>query len=277
MASVVELADDAAVADAAADRLTELIGRSITDRGTAFVALTGGRTPRRLYEQLADPNRPWRGRIDWSLLHLCWGDERHVPPHHPDSNVGMAERALVRHVPIPASHVHRVRAEMPDAAAAAADYDRVLRRAFDTSGGAGDPTLDVVLLGIGEDAHIASIFPNSPLLDTGMGATNPGAAPGPERRGGPSGPPDIGPLAVAVWVPHLDAWRITLTPATVLAGRHVLVLACGEAKADAVHAALEAAPVDVRHWPAQLLRASGARATWFIDRAAARRRVAPPA
>ena len=169
-----------AFADAAAARISELIAEAIVAGGAAMVSLTGGSTPRDAYVALADPSRPWRSRIDWSRVHLFWGDERHVPPDHPDSNFGMAYRALVQHVPIPPDHVHRVRAELADARDAAGDYARQLPGQF-----------DVMLLGLGDDCHIASIFPDSELLQSDQSVA-------------------------AVFVPHLNAWRITLTPRVIL-------------------------------------------------------------
>jgi 6-phosphogluconolactonase len=254
--------DEEAAAEAAAERIAGLIEASCRSRGRAAVCLTGGGTPERLYQLLADPARPWRGRIDWSGVHLYWGDERHVPPDHPDSNYGMAARALVERVPVPAAHVHRMRGELADAADAAREYERALPDRF-----------DVLLLGLGEDAHVASIFPGSPLLADA------------ERRG-VSG--QSRERAAAVWAPHLAAWRITLTPAALLAADAIVMLVAGAAKAPAVHAALDL-PHDVRRYPAHLLRAADERVEWFIDTSAAaavrasrplaaapRSRVAPP-
>lgn len=185
-----------ALADRAAQRLTELIEHSIAVRGSAVVSLTGGTTPRATYEALADPARPWRRRIDWSVVHLFWSDERHVPPDHSESNFGMANRALVARVPIPAANVHRIPGELPDARDAARAYEEELHVGF-AAAGRDDLTFDVMLLGLGEDAHIASIFPGTALL-----------------------PPDAdSPLVAAVLVRHLNAWRITFTPRTILNSR----------------------------------------------------------
>jgi 6-phosphogluconolactonase len=244
MARLIVVEDEAAVATTAADHLTALIEGSMAARGGTVLCLTGGRTPRRLYEKLGDPQHPWRHRIDWRRLHLFWGDERHVAPDHPDSNYGMARHALVRHVPVPASQVHRMRGEVDDARAAAESYERELRDGF-TAAGRADLIFDIMLLGLGEDAHIASIFPGSELLDGNV-----------ESR------------VAAVWAPHLNSWRITLTPAALLASRTIVVIVSGAAKAGAVRAAIEA-PEDVPKFPAQMLRAAGDDVSWLIDRAAA--------
>jgi 6-phosphogluconolactonase len=246
MAALTVAADEQALAHAAAERTTAVIERSIAERGGAMVSLTGGSTPRRTYALLADEAHEWRDRIAWRHVHLFWGDERHVPPDHRDSNFGMANGALVRHVPIPRAQVHRMRGEMPDARDAARHYERRLNEAF-AAAGRTDRTFDLMLLGMGEDGHIASIFPESELL---------------ERR-----PPDEADRVAAVWAPHLDAWRITLTPAALLDSRTIALLVAGYAKAAAVHAARDG-PLDVSRWPAQLLREAGDRVEWIIDRAA---------
>jgi 6-phosphogluconolactonase len=277
-------ADEEAVATFAAERLTALVEAAIAARGSAMVCLTGGQTPRRLYEQLADEHGPWRTRITWPCVHLCWGDERHVPPDHPDSNFGMADRALLGRVPVAGQHVHRIRAELADAAAAARDYDVTLVDAFAAAGRA-DSTFDVMLLGLGEDAHIASIFPGSPLLHSyvGRGVTprqagraHPTAqAPWGSRREGPPYERDPAGRVAAVWAPHLDAWRITLTPRAILDARAILMIVAGAAKAGAVHAALDL-PLNAAAWPAQLLREADDRVEWIMDAAAAARRPVAP-
>ena len=245
--------DDAALAAAAAGRITSLVRRAIATQGSAMVCLTGGSTPKRLYGLLA--SREWRDRIDWPRVHLFWGDERHVPPDHADSNYGMARGALLVHVPVRDSQVHRMRGEIADAQEAASDYDRTMRRAFEAAG-RGAMRFDVMLLGLGPDAHIASIFPGSPLLDP---------APLESRR-------TVAGMARAAAVPGPDpgTWRITLTPEALVDADAILVLVSGSAKADAVYAALEEAG-NVRERPAQLLRAEGDRVEWMMDRAAAAR------
>ncbi len=268
--TVVVCTDEDASATSAAERIAALVEAAIVARGAAMVCLTGGGTAQRTYEWLADEARPWRSRIQWTHVHLFWGDERHAPPDHPESNFGMARRALLSRVPVPPEQVHRIRAELLDASAAARAYEATLRRAFSAAGRT-DLTFDVMLLGLGEDAHIASIFPGSPLLDSYVGR---GFTP---RQAGREGPPyENDDRVAAVWAPHLAAWRITLTPRALLDARALLVAVTGEAKADAVRAALDR-PDNVTDTPAHLLRAAGGRVEWFMDAAAAaRRRAAPP-
>ena len=247
MATITILNDEEAQTAAAAARLTSLVQQSLATRGKALVCFAGGRTPRRLYEQLADPGLPWHARIEWTGVHAFWGDERHVPRDHGESNFGMAHRSLLAHVPIPANQIHPMRGELPDAGVAAREYEQVL-----------PVTFDIMLLGLGVDGHTASVFPGSPLLETTG------------RRGVPDGS-----RVAAVWVAHLHAWRITLTPPTLLNARAILMLASGDEKAEAVHAALDA-QMDVARWPAQFLRAAGDRVEWIIDADAARWHGEPP-
>ena len=248
MAQLTVADDEVELARLAAERVTQLTVEAAVTRGGAFVALAGGATPRRLYSNLADPQQPWRDRIPWRQVHLFWGDERHVPPEHPDSNYGMAKASLIDHVPVPADQVHRTRGEMPDAHEAADEYERTLDV---VSGLSRTPLFDLTLLGLGEDAHIASIFPGSELLaDVGR--------------------PVTGHRVAAVWAPHLGVWRITLTPDAILDSRAIVVLVTGLNKSNAVLAALEGA-LDVGTHPAQLLRGADDRVEWFVDRAAASR------
>jgi 6-phosphogluconolactonase len=113
MARLTIVPDKTAMSDTAAARIAAFVEAAVAERGLAAVSLTGGETPDLLYETLADESRPWRRRIDWQRLHVFWGDEREVPPDHPDSNYGLAYRLLLRHVDIPETHIHRMRGELP--------------------------------------------------------------------------------------------------------------------------------------------------------------------
>jgi 6-phosphogluconolactonase len=255
MAQLKITADNAAMSESAAERVTSLVEAAIATRGVATVSLTGGTTPDPLYQLLADPDRPWRNRIDWAHVHVFWSDEREVPPEHPESNFGLANRLLIQHVPVPPTQIHRIHGELP-ASDAGPLYDALLRaRRAQVAG----PLFDVMLLGIGANAHIASIFPNSPLLERSER---------PERS-------EL--LATGVHVPELSQWRITMTPPALLDSAAILVIANGASKAEAVAAALEAS-VNIARYPAQLLRAAGHHVEWVIDAAAsARLRAVPPA
>jgi 6-phosphogluconolactonase len=236
------VADDlTSLVRSAAERVTTIVEDASGTRGSAVVALTGGETAAPVYSALADPADAWRHHIRWQLVHVFWGDERNVAPSHPDSNFGMAAARLLSRVSIPASQIHRMRGEL-QAVEAASEYERELIDGF-AQAGRFDATFDLMLLGLGPDAHIASIFPDSPVLDA-------------------SG------RAAGVWVEKLHTHRITLTPRAILAARRILMVVSGREKAGAVAAALEG-PVDIRRWPAQLLRDAGDRVEWMVDSAAA--------
>lgn len=234
MAGVTVLPDAEAVARAAAERVTALINMAIAGDGRPSVCLTGGRTAKRVYELMPT------GPVDWRRVHLYWGDDRHVPPDHEDSNFRMANDALISRIAIPPTNVHPIPTELPDADEAARIYEEEVR---------GLP-FDVMLLGLGEDGHIASLFPGSdPLTRLDSGGLTPLVAVTQARR-----------------PPFVD--RITLTPPAILEARVILMIVSGASKAEAVRAALSA-PDDVARWPVHLLRAAGDRVEWVIDEAAA--------
>ena len=279
MARLTIVADKIAMSERAAERITSLIESAVAARGLAAVSLTGGATPDLLYQLLADSHLPWRARIEWGCLHLFWGDEREVPPDHPESNFGLAHRLLIQRVPVPDTQVHRMRGELP-AAEGGRLYDTLLRARRDQIVGS---LFDVMLLGIGANAHIASIFPNSPLLISGPERSAPHAdtlsgAPrtdSPLSGADPSGPRER--LATGVAVPELAQWRTTMTPAALLDSAKIIMMAAGRLKADAIAAAIDG-PADLSRYPAQLLREAGDRVEWIIDSdAAARLRGAPRA
>jgi 6-phosphogluconolactonase len=221
-------ADAAAMARLAAEWLAGEIRVAVTLRGVCALALSGGATPRPAYEALAEG--PLEDPVPWDRVHVFFGDERAVPPDHPDSNYRMASEALLRRVSVPAGNVHRMEAEAADAQAAADRYARLLPEA-----------LDVLVLGVGADGHTASLFPGSPALHERSRRVVPVRAPKPPER------------------------RLTLTPPVLAAARRILVLAAGEDKAQAVARALKSAgtPDEV---PARLARDG----VWFLDAAAAR-------
>ena len=259
MARLTIVADKAAMSENAAERITSLVQTAVGTRGVAAVSLTGGETPDLLYQFLADSKRPWRARIDWRHVHLFWSDERAVPPDHPQSNFGLANRLLIQHVPVPPTQVYRIRGELLPSDAGHLYDERLRARRDETIG----PLFDVMLLGIGANAHIASIFPNSPLR----------ARDSLERL---ERSERSERLATGVDVPEISQWRITMTPPALLDSTAILMIASGSSKADAIAAAVEG-PLDVARYPAQLLRAAGDRVEWIIDSAAsARLRGVPP-
>lgn len=238
MARVDVFADASAMLDAASDAVTTLATASIAARGRVTIALAGGSTPRGLYQRLAGA---WRDRLDWTRVHVFWGDERCAPPTHADSNYRMAREALLDLVPIPPTQVHRMAGEA-DPEAAALDYAALLAATLDGASSDRPGAFDLVLLGLGADGHTASLFPNR-------------AAARETRR-----------LVVAEHVDAARGWRLTLTPPVLNAARHALVLVAGADKADALAAVLEGPPNE-ELLPAQRLAGSDVR--WMTDLAAA--------
>jgi 6-phosphogluconolactonase len=235
------VADAVQLAAEGARFFAQQAAEAIRARGMFRVALSGGSTPRALYRQLTTPDVA----IDWPHVHLFFGDERHVPPDHADSNYRMVKEALLTHAPIPEANVHRIRTEMSDAAEAAADYEQVIRNAFQIRPGEW-PRFDLVLLGMGPDGHTASLFPDTPILH--------------ERSS----------LAAAVWVASMQTWRVSLTPPVLNHARTVLFLAGGAEKAETLHAVLEG-PSEPERLPAQLIAPSDGQVHWYVDVAAASR------
>jgi 6-phosphogluconolactonase len=238
--------DAQAASRAAAREFAERARDAVRARGRFAVALSGGGAPAGLFERLAarGPDDGVRDEIEWARVDLFWSDEREVAPDHRDSNFRVANEAFVSRVPIPAARVHRVEAEL-GAGEAARRYAATLLRVL---GGAlaAPPRLDLIYLGLGEDAHTASLFPGSPALHA-------------EDR-----------LVAAPRVEHLRAARVTFTPLLLNAAREVAFLVFGAAKAEAVARVLdEDGPADLA--PARLVRPADGRVRWFLDRDAAGR------
>jgi 6-phosphogluconolactonase len=214
------------------------VGRAaIAARGRFTVALSGGSTPRSLYSLLAKEYADF----SWSQTFLFFGDERHVPPDHHDSNYRMVNEALLSKVTIPAENVYRVRAELPDASAAASDYEDKLRGFFKLQPGE-FPRFDLILLGLGPDGHTASLFPDSEGLKE-------------QSR-----------LVIANWVEKFKTHRITFTFPVLNHATDVMFLASGANKADMVRQILEG--TNTPPFPAQEIQPEG-RLVWMLDQAAA--------
>jgi 6-phosphogluconolactonase len=179
--------------------------------------------------------------VDWARVHVFWGDERCVPPDHPESNYRLAREALLDHVPLPPANVHRIPTEQ-EPVQAAADYEQTLRRFF---GPGSVPRFDLVLLGLGTDGHTASLFPGTPAVH------------------------EYERWVVAHYVSSLPAWRVTLTPAVLNAADQVTFLVAGEEKAGALKQVL-AGPYQPDVLPAQVVRPAGGSLLWLVDDAAAR-------
>jgi 6-phosphogluconolactonase len=243
-ADVAIFSDDACLMRAEAERLVVLARDAIAARGRFLLALSGGSTPRRLYELLSTSS--YADRIDWSRTHVFWGDERGVPPDHPASNYRMAREALLDRVPIPEENIHRIHGE-DDPERAAEAYERELARFFGPNEGPPARSFDEVLLGMGTDGHTASLFPGTPPVTE-------------QRR-----------WVMAQHVERPQAmWRITLTPPVLNAADDVSFLVAGAAKAERLQEVLEGGPGD-QVLPAQLIRPNEGSLHWLIDTAASAR------
>ncbi len=222
------------VARQAADIVVASAQSAIAEKGSFSLALSGGRTPEALYTLLA--SEPYRSQVDWSRTEFYFGDERCVPPDSPQSNYGMARRTLAA-APIPETNFHRMRGEI-EPEQAAREYGQLLKQKF------GDGGIDLVLLGMGDDGHTASLFPHTSALDEQ------------EHR------------CVANYVEKLSTSRITLTAPFINRSGGVLVLVAGAEKAARVHEVLEGAK-DPHRLPIQMINPGSGRLTWILDAGAA--------
>ncbi len=235
------LADPEAVSAAGAELACELAAGAIAARGAFRVALSGGSTPRRMLELLAC--EPRRSRVDWSRVRIFFGDERAVAPDHADSNYGMAQRALLARVPLAPGQVHRMRGEAPDLARAADEYALEIAREFGVAAEGPPPAFDLIYLGLGGDAHTASLFPGTPALA--------------ERRR----------WVVANPVAEQATTRLSFSPPLLCAAREVAFLVAGASKRAALRAVLDG-PRDPQRYPAQLVQPACGRVRWLVDAAA---------
>lgn len=222
-----------AMESAAVREILGAVRKAVGDHGVCTLGLSGGETPRGLYRKLSalgEGEAP-----DWSRIHLCFCDERMVPPDDPESNYGMVRDELISRVPLPAGNVHRIRGERPPVIAAgeyAADIGKTLSR----TGG----RFDILLLGLGADGHTASLFPGTDLLG--------------ERTN----------LAGAVFVPRLNSWRVTLTLPVINGAREVVFFVAGKEKADIVRRVLES-PGPEPGIPATLVDPEDSSPLWILD------------
>ena len=217
--------------------------RAVQEKGQFSVALSGGSTPKSLYSLLANDSS-FRTEVPWERTHFFWGDERHVPPDHPESNYRMTKEAMLSKIAIPSENVHRIRAENPNAQQAAEEYEETVRTFFRLRAGE-FPRFDLVLLGMGPDGHTASLFPGTEALRE-------------QRR-----------LVVANWVEKFHAHRITMTLPVLNQAAFVLFLVSGEEKAETLRQVLEERGQNPP-FPSQLVRPTQGRLLWLVDRGAGR-------
>ena len=239
----IRIAHDSHTWAAAAAELVHTIGQeAVRANGRFLIALSGGTTPETLYRALNSP--AFAGRFDWSRATFFFSDERGVPPDDPRSNYALASRALFTPLNITPSQIYRMAGEARDPQAAAYAYEEQLRRATNTSA-SNLPTLDLVLLGLGEDGHTASLFPGSPVLRNNQS------------------------LIAVSQSPKDPPTRLTMTLGVINRASVILFLVAGSGKAEVVRAILDPKTEAERQLPASLVAPEKGRLIWFLDRAAA--------
>jgi 6-phosphogluconolactonase len=235
------LPDGAAIAKRAAQEFVQAAAAAVRARGSFNVALAGGSTPKALYSLLvSDP--ALRSQVPWDKIHLFFGDERHVPPDHPDSNFRMATEAMISKSPLKPEQVTRIKAEYPDAEKAALEYEKALREYFKLKDG-DYPRFDLLLAGMGNEGHTLSLFPGTKALH-----------------------PD-GRIVVSNWIGKLYTERITLTAAVANNAAEIIFMVTGADKALALKGVLEG-PYEPEQLPAQLLQPQNGKLLWLVDAAA---------
>jgi 6-phosphogluconolactonase len=227
------LPDKTALIQRSLDLVLNQLQAAIAERGKFTIALSGGSTPKPLYEAIAAQDLPW------NQIHVFWGDERYVPPDHPDSNEGMARQAWLNKVPIPADNIHSVPTDEADPAVAAQKHEQQLQEFFQTAPGE-FPILDLILLGIGDDAHTASLFPHTEALQVRDRLITVG-----NKDGQP---------------------RITFTAPLINHARCVAFIAAGASKQSALKQ-IFAPSADEMTYPARLIQPQG-ELWWLLDQAA---------
>ena len=237
--SVIVQPNQTEFAQTAAGMITAASLISIEQRGAFNIALAGGSTPGPVYELLAADSE-----IDWSRCNIFWSDERCVPPDHAESNYRLAREMLLDRLPHAPSLVARMEGELPPEKAAAG-YEKVIRETVPAEE-AGIPRLDLILLGMGDDGHTASLFPGSQALHIS------------DR------------LVAADYFSKFDAFRLTFTYPLLNAGRHVLILVSGASKADTLHRVLNGPP-QPHVFPVQGVQPTTGQFRWLVDAAAAQR------
>src|SRR5215470_12209819 len=231
------------VATAAADEFVARAKRAIKHHGRFTVALSGGSTPKTMHTILAERTAKNPKLIDWSRVQILFGDERHVPPDHADSNFRMAKETLLSQVPIPAANVHRIRTENPDAGKAAEEYDRELVQVFQLKGEDQLARFDLIFLGMGPDGHTASLFPGTTAVH------------------------ELRKRVVANWVPKFNMWRVTLTRPVINQAECVLLMVSGKDKTQPFAEVMGQGSPDV--YPVKYVQPTHGELIWLVDKAAA--------
>ncbi len=232
--------DAEALAQAAASLFQEITESAVQARNLAYIALSGGSTPLLMSQILAEP--PYRETVPWSNIEFFWGDERWAPPESNESNYGTAQRTLLSKVSVDPSRVNPVNTDAADPALAASMYGAQLKMVFGAVTAL--PRFDLVLLGMGDDGHTASLFPGTPAIH------------------------EADELVVANYVPKFDTTRITMTPPVLNAASDIVFLIAGTGKAETLASVLTG-PTRVDELPSQIIATGNGRVRWFVDEAAA--------
>lgn len=220
----------------AANYVVRVAREAIATRGLFSFALSGGTTPGKMYGLLA--SEPYRSQIDWNAVHLFWSDERCVPPTDPQSNYHLAQEVLLSKLELRPEQIHLMPADRPDREQASADYAEEIRKVL---GGNEVPVFDLIQLGMGPEAHTASLFPHQPSLKE-------------QKR-----------LVMPVSVPKPPPDRLTFTPPLLQAARHILFMVTGADKAEALRAVLEG-PYQPEEYPAQFIaKEAKGEVVWMVD------------
>jgi 6-phosphogluconolactonase len=222
---------------AAAEAFAQLVRQTISEKDYFAVALAGGNTPRAIYKLLATE---YRERIEWFRVHFFWGDERYVPMNDSNSNYRMVRETLLEHIAIAVENVHRMPTEFIQPDEAARSYEKTLFDFF----GVSSPRFDLIMLGLGKDAHCASLFPGSPALQ--------------ERKR----------LVVIAESPQPPKTRLTLTFPVINHAANIYFFVSGEDKAPALKSTLEG-EIDFQNYPAQAVKTVNGRMIWWVDEKAA--------
>lgn len=230
------------VAAAAVATFAHHAAEAAAARGIARIAISGGSTPKRMFALLADESQPYRAQVPWDKLDLYWVDERCVGPEDADSNYRMTREQLLNKVPLAADRIHRMEGEL-DPEEAANRYESMIRINWKLEG-AEAPVFDLVMLGMGDDGHTASLFPHTEAIN------------------------ELGRLVVANHVPQKDTWRITLTWPVINQARFVVFLIEGRGKADVLHEVL-CGKYDPEALPSQLIRPRNGKLHLLLDAEAA--------
>ncbi len=230
--------DAEAVAQHAAEFITDLIVKTLEKQDRFTLALSGGSTPKRLHQLLAAT--PYREQIDWTRLHIFWGDERYVPLEDERNNARMAYDTLLNQVNIPADQVHIMRTDLGDPRQSAAEYEAILHRYFDGR----EQSFDLLLLGMGDDGHTLSLFPGTEVVH------------------------ETQRWCTAFFLQQQDMFRVTLTKTIANKSACILFLTTGKGKAPALKQVLEGPP-NINTYPSQVIQPEYGVTHWMVDTAAA--------